>query len=74
MAAKMMQEQKEMQEFSSLMKSMLHYNKQHTTDLQDKITQVHIIIISAGMLLRHNNGLDSHQSTAAHEIVLTTGA
>ncbi|KAL3133442.1 hypothetical protein ABBQ38_007305 [Trebouxia sp. C0009 RCD-2024] len=38
-AAKMKQEQKEMQEFSSLMKSMLHDNKDIIRDHQDKIAQ-----------------------------------
>lgn len=37
----MQQEQKEMQEFSSLMKSMLRDNKDKITDRQDRIAQVH---------------------------------
>lgn len=41
MAAKMKQEQKEMQAFSSLMKSVLHDNKDRIKDHQDKIAQVY---------------------------------
>ncbi|KAL3148935.1 hypothetical protein ABBQ32_001797 [Trebouxia sp. C0010 RCD-2024] len=41
MAAKMKQEQKEMQAFSSLMKSVLHDNKDRIKDHQDKIAQEH---------------------------------
>ena len=57
-AAKMKQEKHEMQEFSSLMKSVLHDNKDKIRDHQDNIAQVchtirHMLMANFSSKLQH---------------------
>lgn len=61
--AQMKREQKEMQEFSLLMKSVLRDNNQHTTILQDKIAQVHTI---SSLAKESIENLIALKSSAAH--------
>ena len=69
-AAQMKREQKEMQEFSVLMKNMLHDNAQHTTRLQDKIAQVQVISSIAN---KHNMNFIVPKCSAAHKPMLPAG-
>ncbi len=66
----MKREQKEMQEFASLMKSMVHDNSQHTTRLQDKIVQVHTINRFAK---ERRQLVVSKLTSAHHKLMLTAG-
>lgn len=63
-AAQMKREQKEMQEFTLLMKSMAQDNNQHTTRLQDKIAQVHTI---SGLAKEPIKNVIALKSSATHE-------